>query len=81
MDPNAALRTIRSIVKQVLTADQSRIDPLALQAAALEMSEAFDGLDEWLTRGGFLPEMWERTTMTVKPYEGPITVTRKDGGK
>jgi hypothetical protein len=44
MDPNAALAIVRA----------------ALDDMPEEAAEAFRGLDEWLSRGGFLPEAWER---------------------
>lgn len=49
MDPDEALRNIRSLIKQAT--HHSDI-------AALLM-EQFEALDEWLSKGGALPEDWE----------------------
>lgn len=56
MDPNETLRRLRDIAALVLhladTDDNGVPEPM------LEMAELFDGLDTWLTRGGFLPDAW-----------------------
>jgi hypothetical protein len=44
MDPNAALRELREAIHQDDT-----------HTAA----ERFEALDEWLSRGGYLPERWQ----------------------
>ena len=50
MDPNAALNTIRALMDS--TDD-------------VELREAIEDLDNWLSRGGFLPEDWARTRIAV----------------
>jgi len=50
MDPNAALKEIREILVYSSTTDMSD-----LQRAA----EVFEALDNWLCRGGFLPDDWK----------------------
>lgn len=47
MDPNETLRAIRAL----LTEDDGRTDP--------ELADKVRALDEWLTKGGFLPEAWD----------------------
>lgn len=50
MDPNAALERIRDLVGAVERhgrADDGR-----------ELAEVVRGLDEWITKGGFLPAEW-----------------------
>jgi hypothetical protein len=47
MDPNAALTKIRELI-----ADGDSADMLLV--------EAFEGLDNWLCKGGFLPSDWQR---------------------
>lgn len=49
MDPNETLARIRVLC----TADGAWLDP-----EASELSELVEVLDEWLTRGGFLPSAW-----------------------
>jgi hypothetical protein len=48
MDPNETLRRIRILV-------QEGDDCFALE----DMQELFGALDDWLSRGGFLPKDWE----------------------
>lgn len=45
MDPDAALKRIRELINDGDSADVMLID-------------AFQGLDEWLCKGGFLPKEW-----------------------
>lgn len=54
MDPNETLRLLR------LTIAQMRVDenPDIRKAHAAEVAEYFEALDEWLSRGGFLPAAW-----------------------
>lgn len=51
MDPNAALEQIRRLVRDQLT---------ACDGDGYELAEAFDGLDGWLSKGGFPPDAWTR---------------------
>lgn len=54
MDPNAALAEIRSI-----TSNLALNPELAGEAAALRLAELIDGLDGWMSSGGFLPNDWQ----------------------
>ena len=57
MDPNEALRLARGVVEKFHQPDDdSETDLEDLR----RLVEAFDALDGWLSRGGFLPEEWER---------------------
>lgn len=47
MDPNATLAAIREI-----TGRDEHADP--------ELAELVDALDQWLSKGGFLPAAWQR---------------------
>jgi hypothetical protein len=52
MDPDAALREIRAtltLIKAHRRMTHAQLDHLA---------ELFDGLDGWITMGGFLPAAW-----------------------
>lgn len=55
MDPNAALEAIREITSRdsfyALADDDAR-----------ELVDLIDGLDIWLSRGGFRPDAWENTS-------------------
>lgn len=54
MDPNATLAKLRHAIESF--EDQS--DPILAEIAAQEMFEAAQDLDEWLSKGGFLPDAW-----------------------
>lgn len=53
MDPNTVLQDIRDLVS-ALEADPTRFH------AVEELTERFTALDEWLSKGSFLPRDWER---------------------
>lgn len=54
MDPTECLREIRR-----LTAKRNN-DPSSFDSVdAAMLCELFDGLDLWMTKGGFLPEQWQ----------------------
>lgn len=50
MDPNEALKQAREAVARLKRGNE--IDD------AIDLAEAFEALDMWLTNGGFLPEAW-----------------------
>lgn len=52
MDPNQVLKNARASVARI---DES-ITPSEEDVAAL--ADAFEALDDWLSRGGFLPTEW-----------------------
>jgi hypothetical protein len=54
MDPNAALAEARQAADQVEASGDEGIDV----DAAFTLTEKFRALDEWLSRGGFLPADW-----------------------
>lgn len=64
MDPNEALRVARQCAKTLLETGPGA-DPAAVHNIADELAEKFAALDEWITKGGFLPKGWE----------GPLTMT------
>lgn len=55
MDPNAALERLRELTKRIHETDEDLFD------LADEMATTFEGLDEWLSKGGFLPGKWQPT--------------------
>lgn len=58
MDPNAALRRLTELAESIVQGDPEASEWEALQATANEHAETFLGLDEWIRKGGFLPESW-----------------------
>ena len=54
MDPNATLAELRLAATGYWT-----VPPDDVEAAALHVVELFEALDEWLSKGGFLPTVWE----------------------
>ena len=58
MDPNETLRQLRLAIRQARQGDAARMVTLAESLETVtELAEALDG---WLSKGGFLPQAWER---------------------
>jgi hypothetical protein len=62
MDPTTALKNAREAADAIL---RSSLDDRA--ELAVELAEAFEALDEWLSLGGFKPEEWNRTHASGQP--------------
>lgn len=59
MDPNATLAEARQAVADVRAHQDDETDDTVCSALdAIRVAEAFEALDEWLSKGGFLPEAW-----------------------
>ena len=58
MDPNATLAEARALAAAI-TAGSLTTQDNAVENAE-RMAELFDALDQWLSKGGFLPRAWER---------------------
>ena len=56
MDPNAALERMRRLVKAF---DAAENDWVAAQVSS-ELIDMVVGLDDWMSRGGYLPADWKR---------------------
>lgn len=56
MDPNAALSEIREIIES--RADQETFNARSINEM-LRLIELVAGLDDWLNRGGLLPDDWK----------------------
>lgn len=63
MDPNAALKNIREAVGELRNQDDDGVLDGTSQVGFL--LESVEALDEWLTKGGFLPTAWQRTDPLV----------------
>jgi hypothetical protein len=59
MDPNETLRVLREAVEQWNTLP-ANTDPAWRREVGDAIAEHAEALDAWLTRGGFLPEAWQR---------------------
>lgn len=55
MDPNTTLATLRELCANQLSGKDGA-DPSTIGG---EIAEAFEALDEWITKGGFLPSDWQ----------------------
>lgn len=55
MDPEEALRRCRDLSEQLLAAE----DVTVIASLGAELVEAFQGLDGWLSSGGFQPKSWD----------------------
>ncbi len=63
MDVNLALSRLRDAVRTVNREQDGTDEPFTQEQAVnvlRNMSDHFEALDAWLTRGGFLPSAWER---------------------
>jgi hypothetical protein len=61
MDPNKTLEELRMMLKDYLEASDKSDDGVDLnEEAARRVVESFEDLDDWLRKGGFLPEDWAR---------------------
>lgn len=57
MDPDKCLETCRSLAKKILQeADMERIHT----DKGERLAELFEGLDTWISSGGFLPKDWKK---------------------
>lgn len=63
MDPEAALTRIRELAAEIINMSDEidEFDSFGhVDEEANELAETFQGLDEWITKGGFLPKDWRR---------------------
>ena len=58
MDPEAALEKIRALVREIQKLEDDEADDEEFAGPASELAEAFDGLDQWMSKGGFPPGEW-----------------------
>ena len=59
MDPDAALRRIRSLLAYLTTEiDSGSPDLVEVEGLVSELATYQQGLDDWLTAGGALPSPW-----------------------
>jgi hypothetical protein len=64
MDPNQTLAELLAIANGLYDADTDNMDANALREIAEHgcmLAEYVKNLDEWLTKGGFLPSQWTST--------------------
>lgn len=61
MDPNEALRLVRAHIAQMKVEDETREDGWIGRHVqqGRDLAEAFEALDGWLSRDGFLPDDWQ----------------------
>lgn len=62
MDPDAALREIRAAIQRFHVAVFENDHEEDQLGEATQVIELFEGLDQWLTRKGFLPRAWQGKT-------------------
>lgn len=56
MDPDETLSQLRVAIRAVQSAESS----VSAAAAADSLAEYASALDQWLSKGGFLPKAWSR---------------------
>jgi hypothetical protein len=57
MDPDAALATARSALAAIRAGEDSHGEHMT--DAKDDLVDAFEALDGWISRGGFLPAAWK----------------------
>lgn len=67
MDPNETLRFAREALERFQRAPVTTRDSVM---AAMDLAEAFEALDGWLSRGGFVPNAWWAPQAQVNLEEG-----------
>lgn len=64
MDPNTALANMREAIRRL--DDPSNTSTIGEYAeAARDLRDAASALDEWLPKGGFLPQDWARAELNT----------------
>ena len=58
MDPDASLEQIRALLGQVAT--QSVPQDYLSEEVLEDLAVLVEGLDDWMSKGGFLPKAWQR---------------------
>jgi hypothetical protein len=61
LDPNKTLSDIRAVVRRIHQAEDNDASAEDIARDAGELATLVQALDEWLTRGGFLPDAWRRS--------------------
>lgn len=81
MDPNEALRLLRFYIKQLRVEAQAVGSDLTgagftMKQHALDIAETFEGLDEWMTSGGFVPAGWGVIKGSQESYQKLVDFAR-----
>jgi len=67
MDPNAALAALRRLV---IVNREPTLDTATVLQRLDRACELFEALDEWISRGGFLPADWQPPAPVVGTRKG-----------
>lgn len=60
MDPNENLKEQRKIVAEINAARDADADAFDFDKV-MRLADLVQAMDEWMTKGGFLPEAWVST--------------------
>ncbi len=60
MDPNELLNDIRNLMGEEQELDGVFLNRDRTRGLLSDLAARMDDLDEWLTKGGFLPDDWAR---------------------
>lgn len=64
MDPNITLAEIRALTLRIRN-HKASADDAEMADDAVHLGELVDGLDAWLSNGGFLPMAWRQPPVLV----------------
>lgn len=68
MDPNANLAEQRRLAGAIREAADAGVTEWG--TTAIRLAELVEAMDEWMSKGGFLPEAWISTSRLIAPDKG-----------
>jgi hypothetical protein len=77
VDPDEALKNAREAVQKLIKYDYE----LTGSPDTTKLVESFQALDEWMSRGGFLPQDWAKGRIKYEPAEFKTKVERCESCK
>lgn len=61
MDPDVTLGMIRRLVEKVAVMADKDAPASNIAEAGIDLAEYVGAMDEWLSKGGFLPKEWDHS--------------------
>lgn len=68
MDPDLNLATQRALAKRIIRMIDDGESEAFIVAAANDLAEHVEALDQWIARGGFLPKAWKAQRGTREEF-------------
>ncbi len=61
MDPDANLKEMRELYQKMRKYENLLVARSVIQDDSMRLIELLEAMDEWLSKGGFLPEDWKES--------------------